>query len=89
MSGTVKARGKVVVGVSGKVEGQMVCQSADISGKVKIKLEASDLTSLRATCEFIGDIVTKKISVESGAVFSGSCKMTSTTVLPKVEKLNV
>ncbi len=89
VNGTVKAKGKIVVGVSGRVEGQMICQSADISGKVKIKLEASDLTSLRATSEFIGDIATKKISIEPGAVFSGSCQMSTTSVMPKVEKISV
>ncbi|MEJ2595091.1 MAG: polymer-forming cytoskeletal protein [bacterium] len=89
VNGTVKAKGKIVVGVSGRVEGQMICQSADISGKVKIKLEASDLTSLRATSEFIGDIATKKISIEPGAVFSGSCQMSAKTVMPKVEKISV
>jgi len=91
VNGTVRAKGKVVVGVSGKVEGKMICQSADISGKVKINLEVSEMTTLRATSEFIGDIQTKKISVESGAVFSGTCQMTATTVsaASKVEELIV
>lgn len=77
VNGTVKARGKIVIGESGRVEGQVVCQSADISGKANIKLEVSELTTLRATCDFAGDIITKKISIEPGAVFSGTCQMSS------------
>lgn len=88
VNGTVKAKGKIVVGVSGSIEGQVICQSADISGKANIRLEAEELTALRATSEFTGDIITKKISIEPGAVFSGSCKMNSSGVTmdkPKAE----
>lgn len=73
--GMVNVKGKVVVGESGSVEGQIRCQNADISGSAKVKLEATELTSLRATCKFEGDIVTAKISIEPGAVFSGTCQM--------------
>lgn len=79
VSGNVKARGKIVIGESGQVEGQMQCQSADIFGKANVKLEVSELTALRATSQFTGDIVTKKISIEPGAVFSGTCQMTKTS----------
>lgn len=89
VNGTVKAKGKIVVGVSGSVEGQVICQSADISGKAKIKLEVSELTALRATCEFKGDIITKKISIEVGAVFSGTCQMSSSVVTPQTQKKEI
>ena len=78
VNGTVKAKGKIVVGESGQIEGQVHCQSADISGRAKIKLEVSELTILRASSNFTGDIVTKKISIEPGAIFSGSCQMNAT-----------
>ena len=78
INGTIKVKGKIVIGDSGDVEGQVFCQSADISGKAKIKIEVSELTSLRANCKFSGDIITKKISIEPGAVFSGTCQMGNT-----------
>jgi len=79
INGTIKVKGKVVIGETGSVEGEIQCQSADISGNAKIKLEASELTSLRATSKFTGDIITKKISIEPGAIFSGTCQMGSTS----------
>lgn len=75
LKGTIKVKGKIVIGESGKVEGQVYCQSADISGKANLKMEVSELTSLRANCNFSGDIVTKKISIEPGAIFTGTCQM--------------
>lgn len=80
--GTVKAKGKIVVGETGNVEGQIHCLNADISGNVKAKLEVSELTTLRASSKLAGDIVTKKISIESGALFSGSCQMTALSENP-------
>ncbi len=75
LNGTVKAKGKIVIGETGKIDGQVSCQNADICGTVKAKLEVTELTVLKATSDFEGDIVTKKISIEPGAVFSGTCHM--------------
>ena len=81
--GTVKAKGKIVIGDTGTVEGEIYCSNADISGTVKAKLEVSELTTLRATSKYTGDIITKKISIEPGAIFTGSCQMSALT--PKTE----
>lgn len=77
LTGTVKAKGKIVIGETGRIDGEIYCQNADICGKVKAKLEVTGLTILKATSNFEGDIVTSKISIEPGALFSGSCQMTS------------
>jgi cytoskeletal protein CcmA (bactofilin family) len=82
--GTVKAKGKIVVGETGSVEGQIQCLNADISGNVQAKLDVGELTTLRASSKLAGDIMTKKISIEPGAIFSGSCQMTALT--EKTEK---
>ncbi len=79
LNGSIKVKGKVVIGETGNVEGHIHCQSADISGTAKIKLDASELTTLRATSKFSGDIITKKISIEPGAIFSGTCQMGSSS----------
>ncbi|HEY9114122.1 MAG TPA: polymer-forming cytoskeletal protein [Bacteroidales bacterium] len=75
ITGTVKAKGKIVIGESGSVDGQLFCTNADISGKVKAKLEVLDSMILRANSNFSGDVITKKIAIESGAIFSGNCQM--------------
>ena len=77
VKGTIKAQGRIVVGKSGSVEGDITCQNADICGKVTGKLDVSNLTELKATAIVSGDVITKKISVEPDAVFSGTCKMES------------
>lgn len=78
ITGSVKAKGKIVIGESGSVDGKLYCTNADISGKVKANLEVLDSMILRASAHFTGDVVTKKIAIESGAIFSGNCQMIRT-----------
>jgi cytoskeletal protein CcmA (bactofilin family) len=75
LTGSIKVKGKLVIGVSGSVDGEVVCQNADISGTLKGKIIVSELLSLKAAAKLMGDIVTNKIAVEPGATFSGSCSM--------------
>ena len=75
LKGSVKTKGKLVVGSSGVVEGDVVCENADISGEIKAKITVSQLLSLKSTSKLNGDIVTNKLSIEPGASFSGSCSM--------------
>lgn len=75
LSGNLTAKGKIVVGKSGNVKGEVSCQNCDIEGSVNGKLSIKDLLSLRATAKFFGDIITTKLAIEPGAIFSGTCKM--------------
>ena len=75
LKGSVITKGKLVVGSSGVVEGDVVCENADISGEIKAKITVSQLLSLKSTSKLNGDIVTNKLSIEPGASFSGSCSM--------------
>ncbi|NVO19765.1 MAG: polymer-forming cytoskeletal protein [Bacteroidetes bacterium] len=75
LKGTIKSTGKVVVGTTGKVEGEIICQNADISGEVKAHLKVYELLSLKASAIVSGDIITNKLAIEPGAVFTGACTM--------------
>lgn len=75
LTGSIKVKGKLVLGVSGSVDGEVVCQNADLSGSLNGKIEVSELLSLKASAKLTGDIYTNKIAVEPGASFSGSCSM--------------
>lgn len=74
-TGSINVKGKLVVGVSGSIEGEIICQNADISGTIKGKIGVAELLSLKASSKLTGDIITNKIAVEPGATFSGSCSM--------------
>jgi cytoskeletal protein CcmA (bactofilin family) len=75
--GNISAKGKLVIGATGSVEGEITCQNADFSGNVKGKVNVSELLSLKSTSKVLGDILINKLSIEPGAQFSGSCNMES------------
>jgi len=75
--GTLISQGKVVVGPSGIIDGEVSCKNADISGTIKAKLSVKELLQLKATANIHSDINTNKLSIEPGANFTGSCNMGS------------
>ncbi len=73
--GSVSSKGKVVIGSTGNIEGEIVCQNADVSGKISGNISVAEILSLKATANLIGDIIASKLSIEPGANFMGSCSM--------------
>ncbi|MBI3519694.1 MAG: polymer-forming cytoskeletal protein [Bacteroidetes bacterium] len=75
LKGNISISGKLVVGPSGNIEGNVICQNADVSGEIHGKVSVSELLSLKASAKLLGDIVTGKISIEPNATFTGTCNM--------------
>ena len=75
LKGNVNIKGRLVIGATGHIEGEIICANCDISGAVSGKITVSELLSLKSSANINGDIITKKISIEPGAMFTGTCKM--------------
>ncbi|MCJ7448093.1 MAG: polymer-forming cytoskeletal protein [Bacteroidales bacterium] len=75
LTGTLDTKGKVVIGTTGKVNGEVICKNSEVSGAVEGKISVSQLLILKASSKITGDIATSKLSIEPGAIFSGNCKM--------------
>ena len=75
LKGNLNTKGKVVIGPTGKVSGEIICKNSEVSGVVEGKITVGQLLNLKASSKILGDIATSKLSVEQGAIFSGNCKM--------------
>ena len=75
LEGNIQLNGKLVVGDSGIVNGNVLCVNANIIGTVNGNLSVKELLSLNATARVKGDILINKLSIEPGAVFTGKCRM--------------
>lgn len=84
LNGKMDVNGKVVIGNSGKIEGDVKCKNIDVSGRIEGNLIASEMVNLKSTAVILGNITTDKITVEPGAKFTGSCKMGD--VAPKTDE---
>jgi cytoskeletal protein CcmA (bactofilin family) len=77
LEGNVTTKGKFVVGETGYIKGDVVCKNADILGKVKGKITASDFLALKSTANITGDLTMEQILIEVGARFVGYCNMSN------------
>ena len=78
LNGNLNTKGKVVIGTTGKVKGEVICKNSEVSGILEGKITVGQLLNLKASSKINGEIVTNKLSIEPGAVFSGNCKMSDT-----------
>ncbi|MGO1751733.1 MULTISPECIES: bactofilin family protein [Psychroflexus] len=75
VEGTIKTPGRIVVGKSGCVEGEVKCHSADFEGKFTGKLIVESQLSLKSSAHIEGEVITDKLSIEPGALFNATCVM--------------
>jgi len=75
LTGNLSTKGKVVIGPTGKVNGEVYCKNSEVSGAVEGKISVGQLLNLKASSKIVGEIITFKLSIEPGAKFSGNCKM--------------
>lgn len=73
--GNISSAAKVIIGVSGVVEGDIVCRQADITGKVSGNVRSSEMLQLRGECMVTGNLYASKLQVEPSATFNGQCHM--------------
>lgn len=72
--GNITCTGKLTIGPSGYIEGQIQCKNAEIAGQVKGTLNVDELLTLKETSKFEGDLITDKITIEVGAKTIMTCK---------------
>ena len=75
LEGTLKTKGKVIIGVDGFIKGTIEATNAEIEGKFSGQLSIANILTIKATANISGDIVVGKLSIEPGATFNASCVM--------------
>ncbi|MEN9291839.1 MAG: hypothetical protein RIT34_1503 [Bacteroidota bacterium] len=85
VNGNVSCAGRVVIGSSGKINGNLVCVHAEIEGAMEGQLMVENLLVLRSTARIKGDIQTMKLHIEEGAFFEGACVMRAGVSAPKLD----
>ena len=68
----------VTIGASGIVDAEIEAASAIVAGKLKGNIVTTETIELQAKCEMEGDLKTKSLVIEQGAIFCGACNMKET-----------
>jgi len=75
LSGTIDITGRVLLGQSGTIEGDIHADSAMLSGEFTGNLFISNTLHLTSTAVVTGEVTSGKMIVDEGAVLSGTCSV--------------
>ncbi len=75
VEGSIKAGKAVVIGKQGHVTGDISTQDAVVSGRIDGTLRAASRLELQSTCHIEGEVHTRRMQLEEGAVLNGTVHM--------------
>ncbi len=75
LEGDLECSSKVVIGEAGVIKGNVICQNAEVLGKIEGKMDVRQTLALRATGTIVGEIKTTTLIIEPNAIFNGTCSM--------------
>jgi cytoskeletal protein CcmA (bactofilin family) len=75
LKGTLTCKGKVIIGPTGFITGDVSCENAVIEGRFEGILIVGDVLHIKETAKVEGDVSTQKLIVQPGSIFNVKCKM--------------
>ncbi|MBQ2873686.1 MAG: polymer-forming cytoskeletal protein [Bacteroidales bacterium] len=72
--GRLQSKGRVVIGETAVIKGDILCDNVDLWGKVEGNIYVKDTLALKEGCVVNSNLHIKRLSVELGATFNGNCK---------------
>ena len=75
INGSLKTSGKIVVGKTGLIDGNIDAENADFEGGFTGNLKLNGTLVIRSSAYIEGEEIISKLSVEPGATFNATCSM--------------
>ncbi|MEZ4654751.1 MAG: polymer-forming cytoskeletal protein [Candidatus Eisenbacteria bacterium] len=75
VEGTIRVHGMFTLGAEAMVVGNTECQNARISGRIKGNLKAREGVDLLQGSKLAGDVYTRSLRIEEGAILQGMSYM--------------
>ena len=88
LRGTLHCKGKVIIGPTGYITGDITCENAVIEGRFEGVLIVGDVLHVKETAKIDGDVFTQKLVVQPGSIFNVKCKMGSQNTTPRKVNLD-
>lgn len=76
-TGTIRTKGKVLVGRNGRAECTLHAGTVVIGGVVRGDVFSSEKVIILSTGLMLGNIVTPRLIIEEGVIFDGNCRITA------------
>lgn len=86
IEGEVSSDGNLTVGENARIKAEVRTATVTVYGKVHGNITASDRVELKVSAEVVGDIKTKILSIEPGAIFVGKSTVGTPASAPAAAK---
>jgi cytoskeletal protein CcmA (bactofilin family) len=83
----VITKGRLVCGASSEIIGDVMCINGNIDGMVRGNIQATDVLKITKTANIDGNITTKKLIVEEGAMIQAKISMSNNVVINSANQL--
>jgi cytoskeletal protein CcmA (bactofilin family) len=80
LEGTIEVGGDLVIGQSASVKANITAATATITGVVYGNIKVGDLLELSPSSHLCGDIITKQLKIDQGAIFVGTSSIFSDSI---------
>jgi len=73
--GNVSVNGNLTIGENSQIQGEIKATNIVMGGRLEGKVTASETLRLEAKCILKGDLITRRLIIEEGALFDGYSTM--------------
>ncbi|WP_339659602.1 polymer-forming cytoskeletal protein [uncultured Polaribacter sp.] len=75
LEGNITITGKIIIGATGSVKGDIKASTASVEGESNGNLQVEKTLTVKSIAKIYGHVVVGKLSIEPGADFNASCIM--------------
>lgn len=86
VKGSIKCSGSISLGDEGRIEGEVFAENAIVGGAIQGKVVVKNKVTLESKSKLMGELTCARLSIEEGASFDGSSKMSSNSTNSFSEK---
>ncbi len=88
LKGSLHCKGKVIIGPTGSISGEITCENAVIEGRFEGVLFVGDVLHVKETAKVEGEVSTQKLVVQPGSIFNVKCKMGAKGSMKQTNSMN-
>lgn len=75
VEGDIDYKGDIIIGETGKIQGNISCDNVSLAGKVKGNIKLKSKLTILPRGRLVGDTEVANLVIHENAYFDGNCKM--------------
>lgn len=86
VQGSIKTKSNLTIGQDAKIKAEVEANNLYLSGEIKGNVKVFEKAELKSNARVLGNLETKLLSVEEGAIINGKCTMLAESIEPEIKE---